>query len=256
MKRILATVTVAALSLLAACNKPADTTAATGTTTATATTTAGAPATAAAPTGGKNWLDEMAATPEGGFRMGNPDAAVKLVEYASLTCPHCRDFKDESDADLHSKYIATGKISYEYRNFLLNGPDLAASVIARCQGPRQFFNLMNAFYATQAQWTEPFFKLSPDDQKRLAALPQDQQVPAFAKMGGLDAFMKARGMTSAQFDKCVGDTAAAKKLTDMRDNATNNLGVTGTPTFFINGVRQEGVNTWPQLEPKLVAALQ
>ena len=247
MKRVLTMVAVSALAVLAACDKKADTTA-----TATTTTTA-----ASTPVpGGKNWLEEMVATPEGGYRMGNPDAKVKLVEYASLTCPHCRDFKDESDADLHAKYIATGRISYEYRNFLLNGPDMAASVLARCEGPRQFFNLMNAFYATQAQWTEPFMKITPEDQKRLAALPESQQVPTFAKMGGLDTFMRARGMTSAQFDKCVSDPAAVKKLTDIRDNATNTLGVNGTPTFFINGVKQEGVNTWPQLEPKLISALQ
>lgn len=245
MKRTLTTVAIAALAVLAACDKKADTA------TATTTSTAATPIPA-----GKNWLEEMAATPEGGYRMGNPDAPVKLVEYASLTCPHCRDFKDESDAELHSKYIATGQVSYEYRNFLLNGPDMAASVLARCGDPRQFFNLMNAFYAAQAQWTEPFFKMTPADQQRLQALPQDQQIAAFAKMGGLDAFMKARGMTSAQFDKCLADPAAQKKLTDIRDNATNTLGVSGTPTFFINGVKQDGVNTWPQLQPKLISALQ
>lgn len=236
----------AMLVVLAACDKKPDAT-------ATATTT-GTTATAA-PAGGKDWSQEMAATAEGGFRVGNPDAKVKLVEYASLTCPHCRDFKDESDAALYSKYIAPGLVSYEYRNLLLNGPDTAASLLARCEGPRQFFNLMNAFYATQTQWTEPFTKLTEADSKRLSALPQDQQIAALAKTGGLDSFMKARGMTSAQFDKCIADPAALKRLTDMRTKA-DTLGVTGTPTFFINDAKQDGIATWPALEPRLQTALQ
>ncbi len=238
----------------AACDKKPDVPAATTSVATTTDATATVPAAAGA-VAGKNWLDEMVATPEGGFRVGNPDAKVKLVEYASLTCPHCRDFKSESDADLHAKYIATGKVSYEYRNFLLNGPDMAASVLARCEGPRQFFNLMNAFYASQGEWTEPFTKMTPEDSKRIGALPQDQQVAAVAKIGGLDKFMRARGMTGAQFDKCIDDAAALKRLTDMQSEASGKLGVSGTPTFFINGVKQDGINTWPQLEPKLVSAL-
>lgn len=234
------------LVALAACDKKADVPAAT-TSVATTTTAAGAVA-------GKDWTEVMSVTPEGGYLMGNPDAKVKFVEYASLTCPHCRDFKDESDADLRAKYIATGKVSWEYRNFILNGPDLAASVLARCEGPRQFFNLVSAFYAAQTQWTEPFTKLTPEDSKKLAALPQDQQMPAMAKLGGLDTFMRARGMTQAQFDKCLADPAAQKRLTDMQA-AGQTAGVAGTPTFFINGVKQDDAHTWPQVEAKLQSAL-
>ena len=241
--RFVGLVLAVALTGLAACDKKAD-----------------APATAAAATtavpAGTHWLDVAAATPDGGFRLGNPDAPVKLVEYASLTCPHCRDFHDESDADLRAKYIATGKVSYEYRNFLLNGPDLAASVLARCQGPKQFFNLMNAFYAAQREWVDPFMKMTPEDSKRIGALPQDQQAGAIARVGGLDAFMKARGMTTAEFDKCLANGDATKQLTAMRDTATNKLEINSTPSFIINGVRQEDIHTWSLLEPKLQTALQ
>jgi len=111
------------LAATAACDKKPDTPAAT-------TVAAATPAASTGAVAGKSWLEEMAATPEGGFRLGNPDAKVKLVEYASLTCPHCRDFKDESDAELRAKYLATGKVSYEYRNMLLNTPDMAASILA------------------------------------------------------------------------------------------------------------------------------
>lgn len=236
----------AMLVVLSACDKKPDATAPVTTAPTTAT---------AAPSGAKDWSQEMAATPAGGFLVGNPDAKVKLVEYASLTCPHCRDFKEEADATLYAKYIAPGLVSYEYRSLLLNGPDTAASLLARCEGPRQFFNLMNAFYAAQTQWTEPFTKLTEADAKQLSALPQDQQIAALAKRGGLDTFMKARGMTSAQFDKCIADPAAFKRLSDMRD-AAGKLGVTGTPTFFVNDARQDGIATWAQLEPRLQTALQ
>ena len=238
-------VSALAIALLASCDKPSAVT-------SNNVTAAAATATVA----GKNWLEVFAETPEGGFRIGNPDAKVKLVEYASLTCPHCRDFHDESDAMLRSKYISTGKVSYEYRNFLLNGPDYAASLLARCEGPQAFFNLMNAFYAAQLQWTEPFSKLSPEDSKRLAALPTDQQISGLAKAGGLDTFMRARGMTAARFDQCTTDPKAIKRLADIRDEAVSKYQINGTPSFLINGVVQKDILTWPTLEPKLESAMQ
>jgi protein-disulfide isomerase len=242
-------VVFAALTALSACGEKSSTPAA-DTAAAPAADTA---ATAAAP-GKQNWTEVSATTPEGGFRLGNPDAKVKLVEYASLTCPHCKDFHEEAAATIRSKYVAGGNVSYEYRNFILNGPDYAATLLARCQGGAQFFNLINAFYQAQSQWVEPFAKLSEADSKRLGALPEDQQIGALAKVGGLDAFMRARGMTSAKFDQCVADKAAIKRLAEIRDKASAD-GVAGTPTFLINGVKQESTTTWSQLEPKLQAAL-
>ncbi len=236
----------ALLVLLGACDKKAADTAA-APVAATTTTTAAAPA-------GKDWLSVTAATPEGGFVLGNPDAKVKLVEYASLTCPHCRDFHEEAGGILRSKYIATGKVSYEYRNFIFNGPDYAASLLARCQGGGPFFNLVNAYYGAFDQWLAPFSKLSEADQKTLTALPQDKQIATLAKMGGLDTFMRARGMTSAKFDQCLADPAAIKRLAEMRDEATK-AGVTGTPSFLINGKLQDATPNWATLEPKLQSAL-
>ena len=125
------------------------------TTDATAATPAAAPVSATAPAG-QDWTQVVAATPEGGFRMGNPDAKVKLVEFASLTCPHCREFHEAALSTIKSKYVASGNVSYEFRNFVLNGPDFAASLLARCQGPQPFFGLLNAFFTDQATWTEPF----------------------------------------------------------------------------------------------------
>ena len=235
---------VALLAGVAACDQATD--AKTGTATKAA-------ATVTAP--GKDWTTVFAATPEGGFRMGNPSAPVKLIEYASLTCPHCKAFHEEGMAAIKSKYVATGRVSYEYRNFVLNGPDYAASLLARCQGAAPFFNLANAFYQSQAQWTEPFTRLTPADSTAMQALPADRQMQALALKGGLDGFMRTRGMPRAKFDQCLTDKAAQDKLNAMRTVAVEKYGLTGTPSFIINEATQKDISGWAQLEPKLQAAL-
>jgi len=236
---------------LAACDNSASD-AATGAKSKSAAPAAAPAATAAA----KDWTTVVSKTPEGGFRMGNPDAPVKFLEFASLTCPHCKDFHEEAMPTIKAKYIATGKISYEYRNFVLNGPDFAAAMLARCQGPAVFFNLLNAFYANQSVWTEPFTKLTDADTARMNALPQDQQIAALAVTGGLDGFMRTRGMPRTKFDQCLSDKAAFDQLSQIRTDAVEKYKLTGTPTFVIDGVTQEGVYNWATLQPKLQAAVK
>ncbi|OYU14051.1 MAG: protein-disulfide isomerase [Alphaproteobacteria bacterium PA4] len=215
---------------------------------------ADAPATPAP--AGQSWQTVFAATPEGGFRIGNPDAKVKLVEFASLTCPHCKDFHAEAAETIRNKYVASGNVSFEYRNFVLNGPDYAVTMLARCQGPEAFFGLLDAFYADQTVWLEPFTKMTPADQARLQALPQDKQIAALAEMGQLDAYVRARGIPRAKFDQCLADPAALKQIEALRKQATDTYKLTGTPGFIINGQTQDGVFTWADLEPKLKAALR
>ncbi|WP_372916849.1 thioredoxin domain-containing protein [Sandarakinorhabdus sp.] len=205
---------------------------------------------------GLNWVDLVTATPEGGFRMGNPDARVKLVEFASLTCPHCREFHEAATAAIKSKYVASGNVSYEYRNFVLNGPDYAATVLARCQGAGAFFGLLDSFYTDQAGWTEPFSRIAKADQEALGKMPEDQAVRRLAELGGLADYVKLRGMPRAKFDQCLADPAQMKAINDLRNLAVNELKLTGTPSFIINGTVQEGVFTWADLEPKLQTALR
>jgi protein-disulfide isomerase len=241
-----------ALALAACGSKPADSSAG-STSAATPATTAALPA--AANPAGADWTKVFAATPEGGFRIGNPDARVKLVEFASLTCPHCREFHETGMATIRDKYVASGNVSYEYRNFVLNGPDYAASMLARCQGAEAFFGLLGAFYTDQPVWVEPFTKLTPEDNKRLSALPEDKQIAALAEVGQLDAYVRARGIPRAKFDQCLADKAQLDQLAKLRSAASDKYKLTGTPGFIINEVTQEGVYTWADLEPKLKAAL-
>ena len=219
-----------------------------GATTSTAST-------ATATSAGTDWTRVTAATPEGGFRIGNPEAKVKLLEFASLTCPHCAEFHEAAMPTLREKYIASGNVSYEFRNFVLNGPDYAASMLARCQGAEPFFGLLAAFFEDQVKWTEPFTKLSPADSARLSGLPEDKAIAALAEVGKLDEYVRARGIPRAKFDACLADKAAIAKLAELRTQATDTYKLTGTPGFVINGTTQEGVFTWEGLEPKLKAAL-
>jgi len=237
---------VLGLGLTACGDKTADPAAPAGTATATSP----------APAGVTDWLSVTAATPEGGFRLGNPDAKVKLIEFASLTCPHCAEFHAEAFDTIKTKYVASGNMSYEFRNFVLNGPDYAASMLARCQGAEPFFGLLDSFYKDQASWTEPFNKLTEADSARLAALPEDKQIALLADVGELDSYVRTRGMPRAKFDQCLADKAALDKLLDLRKQATDTYKLTGTPGFIINGIVQESVYDWKGLEPKLQAAMQ
>jgi protein-disulfide isomerase len=205
---------------------------------------------------GKAWVDVVSATPEGGFRIGNPDAKVKLVEFASISCPHCREFHEQGMETLKNKYVASGNVSYEYRNFVLNIADQAATVLARCQGETAFFGFLDALYRDQAGWFEPFTKLPEGALNGLANLPVEQATARAAELGGMPDYMKLRGIPRAKFDQCLADPAAYKVLDTLKNQAVNDYKLTGTPSFIINGAVQEGAYTWADLEPKLQAALR
>ncbi len=201
-----------------------------------------------------DWLHTIAATPQGGFRIGNPDAPVKLVEYASLTCPHCGHFYRTGMDPLRRRYIATGRVSYEYRSYVLNGPDMAAAVLARCDGAAAFFARSDTLYTQQERWTEPFTVLTPDETAKYADLPAEAQLAGLAHAGGLDGFMAAHGMFPARVKQCLADKSLPDRLSTMRDIASG-IGINGTPMFLINGRLIAGALDWEALEPALVAAL-
>src|SRR5207302_8643253 len=101
-----------------------------------------------------DWLHTYAVTPESGFRLGNPKAKLAIVEYGSLTCPHCRHFAETAMKPLLNQYVRAGKVSYEFRSFILNVIDIAATLVARCNGPAHFFPMAEGLYATHPQWVE------------------------------------------------------------------------------------------------------
>ncbi len=213
---------------------------------------AAAVAPAAKPVATTNWLDVVVATPQGGFRQGNPDARVKLLEFGALTCPHCAHFAHDGVPVLRAKYIATGRVSYEYRPFLLNGVDFAPALLVLCQPPAAAIRMIDTLYAQQSVWIEPFTKPVPADvQKTIAALPPEQQIGAFAVNGGLDGFMRTQGITRARFDACTSDKANIARLNAIHDDADTNYGLMSVPTFAINGKTVPGVSTWADLKAVL-----
>lgn len=216
---------------------------------------AAVPASAAAPAGKKaapaqaDWSRTVVATPEGGFRMGNPAAKVKLIEYGSLTCSHCATFAKEGMTPLVATYVRTGKVSYEYRNMVLNGLDVAATLLARCGGPARFFPAADQLYATQTQWKDRVKNLTDAQKQTINALPEDQRLGRLAELAGLPEIVARHGISPAQSKSCLADRAAFDRLGKMNEAATAQR-VDGTPTFFLNG-ENIGPHTWATLEPVL-----
>jgi protein-disulfide isomerase len=199
-----------------------------------------------------DWSHTYSVTPEGGFRMGNPKAKVAIVEYGSLTCPHCRHFAETAMEPLVSEYVRTGKASYEFRSFLLNGVDLAATLVARCNGPAHFFPTAEQLYATQPEWIEKLGKLPKSEQDRINALPQGELMLAIAKASGILPVAAAHGIPAAKAEVCLKDEGATTRLVKGVQAATD-VGVKGTPTFFVNGKHVEAYD-WATLEPFLKEA--
>ncbi|WP_199554686.1 DsbA family protein [Sandaracinobacteroides hominis] len=203
----------------------------------------------------RDWTQTVVETPEGGYRMGNPDAKVKVVEFASFTCSHCRDFHKEAETTFKPTYVKTGQVSYEYRPFMLNVYDFAAVKLATCEGPSRFFTWANELYTHSDAWITPFTKLTEADVAPLRALPPGEQIKGLATAGQLHEFAKTRGLPRAKFDGCMSDQKTLDTLTARQQAAVDKFQVQGTPTFLLNGKKLEGVANWATLEPKLKEAL-
>lgn len=193
-----------------------------------------------------DWSRTLVATPEGGIRMGKPNARIKLVEYGSLVCPHCRHFAQTGVAPLIRQYVHPGQVSYEFRPLILSGLDIAATLLARCGGARPFFPIAHDLYATQDKWTR---RISEAENQRIAELPESRMYAEFARATGIVPLATAHGISPARADQCLRDEKAALRLAEIAQQA-NGLGVTGTPTFFVNGERADAVD-WPTLKPLL-----
>jgi len=210
-----------------------------------------------APPPGGDWTQTVAATPAGGFLMGNPNAKVKLVEYGSLTCPHCREFDEKGVPSLINTYVKSGQVSWEFRNYVRDAFDLTASLIARCNGAKGFFPLSRALYKDQEQWVAKVQATPQDQVQNLQNLPPNQQFLAMAKVAGFQDWAAARGLPVAKSSQCLTDQNAVNQLVQMTSDATTKYpDFPGTPTFVINDQMVKDVATWEGLEPKLKDALR
>ena len=206
----------------------------------------------AAPNNG-DWTQVTQETPEGGYRMGNADAPVKLVEYASISCPACGSFSNTAYHELTDRYVKSGQVSWEYRPFLIGPTDPGIFLLLRCQGPQPFFALTEQLYATQNEWLQRAKSLPASQLQALGAMEAQQQVGALAKAIGMDQFFRQRGMPQARVDQCLSDPAGLNRLAEIHSAGMRDV-LRGTPTFLINGTPADAV-TWPELEPQLRAAI-
>jgi protein-disulfide isomerase len=204
-----------------------------------------------APTG-SSWAETASKTADGGFVIGNPNAAVKLIEYGALSCSHCAEFSEKSHDKLMG-YVAKGTVSFEFRPFLLNVLDVPSSLLARCNGPLPFFTIAEQMYAAQRDWAGKAAEITPAEQQSWQSLPPEGLAPAVAAKLGLDTFVQQRGVSAEKAKACLSDKGAIDELTKIAEQGQKQFQISGTPTFVINGKAQP-VNTWQDLEPLLIAA--
>ncbi|HKC01678.1 MAG TPA: thioredoxin domain-containing protein [Sphingomicrobium sp.] len=210
-----------------------------------------------APPKGGDWTQTVSLTPDGGMLMGNPDAKVKLIEYGSLTCPHCREFDEKGAEPLMNTYVKSGQVSWEFRNYVRDAFDLAATLIARCNGPSGFFPMARALYKDQPNWEGKLQTIPQPQLEALQTMPSAQIPATAARLAGLQDWAVARGLTTTKSAACLADTNAVNKLVEMNANATQQYpDFPGTPTFILNGKLVDKTATWEALEPKLREALR
>ena len=165
---------------------------------------------------------EAAAPAVGDYSLGSPDAKVKMVEYASFTCPHCADFHDKVFTQLKKDYIDTGKVHFTLREVYFDRYGLWAALIARCGGEMRYFGIQDMLFAKQKEW---------------AAAESPQQVVENLKTIG-----RAAGLEDAAMDACLNDAPTAEALIKQFQTNFEADGVQGTPTLFINGTKHSNMS--------------
>jgi protein-disulfide isomerase len=150
--------------------------------------------------------------------IGSADAPNVIVEYASMTCPHCAQYDKVVFPEFKTKYIDTGKARLIFREFPLDGLAARASMLARCAGPDRYFAMIDAMFQSQESWVVE----GPDALDRLLQLARQA------------------GFSKEKFDECLADKELFKKIVDERQRAHDKFGVDSTPSFFVNGKRLAG----------------
>lgn len=206
----------------------------------------------AQPAAARDWDQVVTKLPSGAFLIGNPAARVKLVEYESFTCPHCAAFSSESVKVLRGQMIRSGSTSLQVQNLIRDPIDLGAAILARCAGVRGFEPLSTAIFAAQDEWLPRAFDFEQANGQRMAMYPKMARLKATADGAGLTDLARQHGVTQPQIDACFADESQLTPIMAMMQAEPK--GITGTPSFTINGKLQQGIYDWAHLEPALRAA--
>lgn len=148
--------------------------------------------------------------------IGDPNAAVTIIEYASLTCHHCENFHKETWPALKKKYVDAGKVRFVLREFPFDPLAMAGFVLARCSGAK-WYSVVDLLFQTADSWAH-------------------SKTPAESLL----QTMRQTGMSKESFNACLGNKKIEEDILQVRDRATKVLGVESTPTFFVNGTKHVG----------------
>jgi protein-disulfide isomerase len=154
--------------------------------------------------------------PLGDIALGKDDAPVTVIEYASMTCPHCAHFAETTYPALKKQYIDTGKVRYIFREFPLDPLAAGASMLARCADKERFYPLIETLFQKQMQWAV------------------DKPIPQ------LMAIAKQAGMSEQTFNACLSNQKMLDDMQTEQKRATDKFGVNSTPTLFVNGKKVVG----------------
>ena len=213
--------------------------------------------TQAKPPPGGTWADVANAT-TAGYVLGNPDAPVKLVEIGSLSCPVCKRFEDEGSQSLVNDYVKTGRVSWEFRPYIIHGAaDMALNLVARCNGVKSFFPLMKSAYENQTVFSNRLEAAPKDKVAQIQQLPPNQVFIAIANIIGLQDWAAMRGISQAKSNQCLTD----QQRIDQEVQFTSDVGTQypdfkGTPSFILNGNLLSETSSWKALKPQLDEALK
>ena len=156
---------------------------------------------------------------ENDFYIGELEAPVTIIEYASMSCSHCADFHNETLDDLKSEYIDTGKVKFVFRDFPFNYPALAGSMILSCVPENVRYDYMNALYKLQKNW------VMRDHSKTRSELYK---------------IMQSGGMQQDEFDVCLSDIDLENDILEGVMNAQREFNINRTPSFIVNGIVYSG----------------
>lgn len=165
---------------------------------------------------GPAWSQDAAAVPEiTDMTMGNPDAAVTLIEYASFTCPHCKRFHEDVMPRLKADYVDAGKVNFVYREVFFDRPGLWAAMVARCGGEMRYFAITDMIYAKQSEWLRAGSPAGIAD--------------------GLRKIGLAAGIGQEELDACLSDGAMAQAMVANYEKNMAEYAISGTPSLVVNG---------------------
>jgi protein-disulfide isomerase len=169
----------------------------------------------------------MTPGPLGDRAMGADNAPVTIIEYASMTCPHCAQFTIETFPKLKERYIDTGKVRFIFREFPLDIVAAGASMLARCADKDKFFTIIDLLFETQSKWAVE------------------------KPLGPLFNVVRQTGYTEEAFKACLANQQILDGIQKERDRAATKLGVASTPTLFINGKRKPGALSIDEIEKEI-----